>query len=43
MNENLTGHVPSVDNSADIRMKFFQSGAKRNHFIGKVLHDLYEQ
>ena len=43
MTEILTGNVPSVDNPADICMKVVPGGAKRNHLIGKVLHDLYEQ
>ena len=43
MKESLTGHVPSVDNLADICTNFFPGRTKRNHLIGKVLHDLYEQ
>ena len=43
MKESLTGHVPSVDNPADICTKVVPGGAKRKHLIGKVLHDLYEQ
>ena len=39
--ESLTGHVPSVDNLADICTKVVPSGAKRKQLIGKVLHDLY--
>ena len=41
--EILTGHVPSVENLADICKTFVQGGAKRKHLIGKVLHDLYKQ
>ena len=41
--EILTGHVPSVDNPADICIKVVPGGEKRKHIIGKVLHDLYEQ
>ena len=41
--ESLTGHVPSVDNSADICTKFVPGGAKRKYLIGKVLHEIYDQ
>ena len=40
--ENLTEHVPSVDNMADICTKVFPGGEKWKHLICKVLHDLYE-
>ena len=43
MNESLMGHVPSVDNPADICTKVVPGGAKRKHLIGKVLHDLCDQ
>ena len=43
MKEILTGHVASVENPADICTKVFPGRAKRKLFIGKVLHDLYEQ
>ena len=43
MKESLTGHVPSVDNSKDICTKVVPGGAKPNHLMCKVLHDLYEQ
>ena len=41
MKESLTGNVPSVDNPADICTTFVPGGAKRNHLIGKLLHELY--
>ena len=41
MKESLTGHVPSVDNLADIRTNVVPGGEKRKHFIGTVSHDLY--
>ena len=41
MNESLKGHVPSLDNPADICKKVFPSGANRKNLIGKALHDLY--
>ena len=43
MKEILTGHVPSVDNPADICTEVVPGGAKRKYLIGKVLHDLYDQ
>ena len=43
MKESLTGHVPSVDNPAEICTKVVPCGSKWKHLIGKVLHDLYEQ
>ena len=43
MKESMTGNVPSVGNPADICKKVVPGGAKRNHLIGKVLHDLNEQ
>ena len=43
MKESLIGHVPSVDNPANIYTKVFRGGAKRKHLIDKVLHDLYKQ
>ena len=43
MKESLTGHVPSVDNPADICKKVVPGGATRKHLIGKVLHELYDQ
>ena len=42
MKESLTGHVPSVDNPADICMKVVPGGANRKHLICKALHDLYK-
>ena len=43
MKESLTGHAPSLENPADIFTKAFPGVSKRNHLIGKVLHDLYKQ
>ena len=40
MKEILTGHVPLVDNPADICTKYFLGGANQNQLIGKVLHKL---
>ena len=43
MKEIMTEHVPSVENPANICMKVVTGGAKRNHLIGNVSHDLYDQ
>ena len=43
MKESLTGHVPSVENIAEICTKVVPGGAKWKHLIGKMLHDLYKQ
>jgi hypothetical protein len=40
MGESIIGHVPSVDNPADIFTKFVPGGQKRNHLIRLLLHDL---
>jgi hypothetical protein len=40
MGEPIIGHVPSVDNPADICTKVVPGGQKRNHLIHLLLHDL---
>jgi hypothetical protein len=40
MVESIIGHVPSVDNPADICTKVVAGGQKRNHLICLLLHDL---
>jgi hypothetical protein len=40
MGESIIGHVPSVDNPADICTKVVPGGQKRNHLIRLLLHDL---
>jgi hypothetical protein len=40
MGESIIGHVPSVDNTADICTKVVDGGQKRNHLIRLLLHDL---
>jgi hypothetical protein len=40
MGESIIGHVPSVDNPADICTKFVPGGKKRNHLVRLLLHDL---
>jgi hypothetical protein len=39
MGESIIGHVPSVDNPADICTKVVPGGQKRNHLIRLLLHD----
>ena len=43
MKEILAGHVPSVNNPAEIYTKFVPGGAKQKNLIGKLLHQLYKQ
>jgi hypothetical protein len=38
--ESIIGHVPSVDNPADICTKVVTGGQKRNHLIHLLLHYL---
>jgi hypothetical protein len=40
MGESIIGHVPSVDNPADICTKAGPGGQKRNNLIRFLLHDL---
>jgi hypothetical protein len=40
MGESIIGHVPSIDNPADICTKVVPGGQKRNHLIRLLLHDL---
>jgi hypothetical protein len=40
MGELIVGHVPFVDNPADIFTKVVPDGQKRNHLIRLLLHDL---
>jgi hypothetical protein len=42
MGESIIGHVPSVDNPADICTKVVPGGQKRNHLILLLLHDLFD-
>jgi hypothetical protein len=39
MGESIIGHVPSVDNPADICTKVVAGGQERNHLIRLLLHD----
>jgi hypothetical protein len=40
MGDSIIGHVPSVDNPADICTKVAAGGQRRNHLIHLLLHDL---
>jgi hypothetical protein len=40
MGESIIGHVPSVENPADICTNFVPGGQKRNHLIRLLLHYL---
>jgi hypothetical protein len=40
MGESIIGHVPSVENPADICTNVVPGGQKRNHLICLLLHDL---
>jgi hypothetical protein len=40
MGESIIGHVPSVDNPADICTRVVTGGQKRNHLIRLLLNDL---
>jgi hypothetical protein len=40
MGEPIIGHVPSVENPADIFTKVVPGGQKRDHLIRLLLHDL---
>jgi hypothetical protein len=40
MGESIIGHVPSVENPADIFTNVVPGGQKRNHLIRILLHDL---
>jgi hypothetical protein len=40
MGESIIGHVPSVDNPADICTKVVPGGQKRNPLTHLLLHDL---
>jgi hypothetical protein len=42
MGESIIGHVPYVDNPADMCTKFLPGGQKWNHLICILLHDLCE-
>ena len=43
MGEAMTGHVESSENPADFATKVIPGGQKRNHLVGMILHDIYDQ
>jgi hypothetical protein len=43
MGESIIGHVPSVDNPADICTHVVPGGQKRNHLIRLLLHDFCDR
>ena len=40
MGEILAGHIPTEENPADIATKLIGGGRKRDHLVGKLLHDI---
>jgi hypothetical protein len=42
MGESIIGHIPSVNNPADICTKAVPGGQKRDHLIGLLLHDIVD-
>jgi hypothetical protein len=42
MGESIIGHIPSVNNPADICTKDVSGGQKRDHLIGLLLHDIVD-
>jgi hypothetical protein len=42
MGESIIGHIPSVNNPADICTKAVPGGQKRDHLIGFLLHDIVD-
>jgi hypothetical protein len=42
MRESIFGHIPSVNNPADICTKAVPGGQKRDHLIGLLLHDVVD-
>ena len=42
MGESLTGHIPSRENQADVATKVIPPGQLREHLVGKLLYDIYD-
>jgi hypothetical protein len=42
MGESIIGHIPSVNNPADICTKAVPGGQKRDHLIGLLLHAIVD-
>ena len=43
MDESRMGHIDTNDNPADIATKVIAGGHKRDHLVGKLLHDIAEE
>ena len=43
MNECLTGHIPTLENPADLVTKIISGGMKRDHLMGKLLWDICDR
>jgi 3-keto-L-gulonate-6-phosphate decarboxylase len=42
MGESIIGHIPSVNNPADIYTKAVPGGQKRDHLIGLLMHEIVD-
>jgi hypothetical protein len=42
MGESIIGHIPSVNNPADICTKAVPGGQKHDYLIGLLLHDIFD-
>jgi len=42
MGESLTGHVSSKENPGDLATKVVPPGQQREHLVGMMLHDIYD-
>jgi hypothetical protein len=42
MGESIIGHIPYVNNPAEICTKAVPGGQKRDHLIGLLLHDIVD-
>jgi hypothetical protein len=40
MGESIIGHIPSMNNPADMCTRAVPGGQKRDHLIGLLLHDI---
>ncbi len=42
MNEHMTSHISSNNNCSDLATKVVPGGAKRDRFVGMLLHDIVD-
>ena len=42
MGESLSGHIPTVENCADLATKIIPGRQKRDHLVGKLLFDIVD-